>query len=124
MIETLHALRKKLVIGFVGGSDLKKIREQLQTGTEDCTRCSISSDFHISTNLYCGLSVVHDFDYGFAENGLTAYKLGKELPSQSFIGFLGEDRYKLLVNFALHYIADMDIPIKRCTTTSFDFINS
>ena len=54
-----------------------------------------------------------DFDYAFAENGLTAYKLGKQLPSQSFIQFLGEEKYKKLVNFILHYIADMDIPIKR-----------
>ncbi|KIM44858.1 hypothetical protein M413DRAFT_442829 [Hebeloma cylindrosporum] len=98
MIETLRALRKKLVIGFVGGSDFKKIREQLQTGTED---------------------VVHEFDYCFAENGLTAYKLGKELPSQSFISFLGEDRYKLLINFVLHYLADLDIPIKRGTFVEY-----
>lgn len=54
-----------------------------------------------------------DFDFCFAENGLTAYKLGKQLDSQSFIGFLGEDKYKQLVKFVLHYIADMDIPIKR-----------
>jgi len=98
MIETLRALRKKVVIGFIGGSDLKKIREQLQIGTED---------------------VVHEFDYSFAENGLTAYKLGKELPSQSFIGFLGEDRYKLLVKFVLHYLADMDLPIKRGTFVEY-----
>jgi hypothetical protein len=32
MIELLRALRKKVVIGFVGGSDLVKITEQLQTG--------------------------------------------------------------------------------------------
>ena len=57
--------------------------------------------------------VVENFDYGFAENGLTAYKAGKQLKSQSFINFLGEDKYKTLVNFILHYIADMDIPIKR-----------
>ena len=57
---------------------------------------------------------IEDFDFGFAENGLTAFKLGKALPSQSFINYVGEDRYKLLVNFILHYIADMDIPIKRC----------
>lgn len=57
--------------------------------------------------------VVEDFDFAFAENGLTAYKLGKPLSSQSFIKFVGEDRYKPLVNFILHYIADMDIPIKR-----------
>jgi phosphomannomutase len=67
-----------------------------------------------------GLSVIHEFDYCFAENGLTAYELGKELPSQSFIGFLGEDRYKLLVNFVLHYLADMDLPIKRYLTILFD----
>ena len=49
----------------------------------------------------------------FAENGLVAYKLGKQLPSQSFIQYVGEDRYKKLANFILHYIADLDIPIKR-----------
>jgi len=64
-----------------------------------------------------GVPVIHEFDYSFAENGLTAYKLGNELPSQSFIGFLGEDRYKLLVKFVLHYLADMDLPIKRYLTT-------
>jgi phosphomannomutase len=58
-------------------------------------------------------SVVDNFDYGFAENGLTAYKFGQELASQSFIKWIGEDEYKKLVKFLLHYIADMDIPIKR-----------
>lgn len=57
--------------------------------------------------------VVDDFDFAFAENGLTAYKMGKVLPSQSFIKFVGEDRYKKLVNFILHYLADIDLPIKR-----------
>lgn len=49
----------------------------------------------------------------FAENGLVAFKDGEALPSQSFIKFIGEERYKKLANFILHYIADMDIPIKR-----------
>ena len=53
------------------------------------------------------------FDYEFAENRLIAYKQGVELPSESFIQFVGEERYKKLVNFILHYIADLDIPIKR-----------
>jgi len=98
MIETLRELRKKFVIGFVGGSDLVKISEQLQVGDN---------------------SVINDFDYAFAENGLTAYKLGQALPSQSFINFVGEEKYKLLVNFILHYIADLDIPIKRGTFVEF-----
>ncbi|KAF8825898.1 hypothetical protein HHX47_DHR6000632 [Lentinula edodes] len=90
--KALQDLRKKVVIGFVGGSDFVKISEQL----------SVS-----------GSNVVDDFDYAFAENGLTAYKSGKLLATQSFIKFLGEERYKTLVNFILHYVADLDIPIKR-----------
>ena len=61
MKKTLEKLREKVVIGFVGGSDLSKQVEQL------------------------GPNVLNDFDYCFSENGLTAYKLGKELASQSFI---------------------------------------
>jgi len=98
MIEALRKLRKKVVIGFVGGSDFAKITEQLQTG---------------ETNI------LDEFDYAFAENGLTAFKLGKALPSQSFINFLGEERYKPFVNFILHYIADLNIPIKRGTFVEF-----
>jgi len=98
MITLLRELRKKVTIGFVGGSDLPKISEQLSVEGSDVTQ---------------------DFDFAFAENGLTAYRLGKELPSQSFIKFLGEDRYKTLVNFILHYLADMDVPIKRGTFVEF-----
>ncbi|KAF8341784.1 eukaryotic phosphomannomutase [Amanita rubescens] len=98
MIYTLRALRKKFVIGFVGGSDMVKILEQLSVGGNDA---------------------IQDFDYAFAENGLTAYKLGQKLESQSFIKFVGEDRYKELVKFILHYIADLDIPIKRGTFIEF-----
>ncbi|KAF5355325.1 hypothetical protein D9758_006033 [Tetrapyrgos nigripes] len=98
MLQTLKDLRKKVVIGFVGGSDLVKITEQLSAN---------------------GSNPLDDFDYGFAENGLTAYKLGKPLASQSFIKYIGEDRYKPLVNFILHYIADLDIPIKRGTFVEF-----
>ncbi|KZP26640.1 eukaryotic phosphomannomutase [Athelia psychrophila] len=98
MITLLRELREKVTIGFVGGSDLPKISGQLAVA---------------------GFNATQDFDFAFAENGLTAYRLGKELPSQSFIKFLGEDRYKTLVNFILHYLADMDVPVKRGTFVEF-----
>ncbi|KAL1717224.1 eukaryotic phosphomannomutase [Schizophyllum commune] len=98
MLEVLRDVRKKAVIGFVGGSDLVKITEQLQVP---------------------GIDVLSEWDYGFAENGLTAYKQGKQLASQSFINWLGEEKYKPLVNFILHYLADLDIPIKRGTFVEF-----
>ncbi|KAF8997043.1 Phosphomannomutase, partial [Haplosporangium bisporale] len=45
--------------------------------------------------------------------------MGVQLASQSFIGYLGEERYKKLANFVLRYIADLDIPIKRGTFIEF-----
>lgn len=99
ILKTLEDLRKKAVIGFVGGSDLLKIREQLE----------------VTPNA----NVLESFDYCFAENGLTAYQSGKLLASQSFINHLGEDRYKKLVNFCLKEISELDIPIKRGTFVEF-----
>ncbi|EJU03613.1 phosphomannomutase [Dacryopinax primogenitus] len=99
MLEVLKEVRKKAVIGFVGGSDLAKISEQLVPDGKG--------------------KVVENFDYGFAENGLTAYKLGKALPSNSFIKQVGEERYKKLANFILRYLADVDIPVKRGTFIEF-----
>lgn len=95
MRDTLTKLRKKAVIGFVGGSDLSKQVEQL------------------------GAGVLDDFDYCFSENGLTAYKSGKELASQSFIGWLGEEKYNALIKFVLRYLADLDLPVRRGTFVEF-----
>jgi phosphomannomutase len=59
------------------------------------------------------------FDFCFSENGLTAFKMGQPLSSTSFIKWIGEDKYKQLSSFILHYIADLDIPIKRGTFIEF-----
>ncbi|KAH9034674.1 eukaryotic phosphomannomutase [Lactarius hengduanensis] len=75
MLQLLKELRKKVVIGFVGGSDLVKISDQLSIP---------------------GSNAIDAFDFAFAENGLIAYRLGKPLESQSFIKFVGEERYKKL----------------------------
>lgn len=98
MFSLLQQLRQKVAIGFVGGSDLVKQQEQLGVN---------------------GANVIDMFDYCFAENGLTAYRQGVALPSNSFIQWLGEDRYKPLASFILHYIADLDIPVKRGTFIEF-----
>ncbi|KAK4128785.1 eukaryotic phosphomannomutase [Parathielavia appendiculata] len=98
MLDLLSRLRQKCAIGFVGGSDLVKQQEQL--GTPD-------------------INVTTLFDFCFAENGLTAYRLGEPLPSNSFIKWIGEEQYKELVRFILHYIADLEIPVKRGTFIEF-----
>jgi len=93
--KMLTELRGKMSIGLVGGSDLAKIQEQM------------------------GIDVVHNFDFLFSENGLVAYKDGKLFKTQSLKEHLGEDKIKKLVNFMLHYIADLDIPVKRGTFVEF-----
>ena len=98
MLQLLSELRHKVAIGFVGGSDLAKQQEQL--GTSD-------------------ISVTTQFDFCFAENGLTAYRMGIPLPSTSFIGWLGEEKYKRLARFCLRYIADLDLPVIRGTFIEF-----
>jgi phosphomannomutase len=93
--QLLADLRKKVVIGFVGGSDFQKQVEQL------------------------GPNILQEFDFCFSENGLTAYKLGQQLASQSFIGWIGEEKYNKLVVFILKYLSELDLPKRRGTFIEF-----
>uniref|UniRef100_A0A2P2JE15 Phosphomannomutase n=1 Tax=Rhizophora mucronata TaxID=61149 RepID=A0A2P2JE15_RHIMU len=95
MLEFMQELRKVVTVGVVGGSDFSKITEQL------------------------GKTVINDYDYVFSENGLVAHKDGKLIGTQSLKSFIGEEKLKELINFILHYIADLDIPIKRGTFIEF-----
>jgi len=89
-------VKSKATIGVVSGSDLEKIKEQLN-----------------------GDRLVVDFDYVFPENGLVFIKNGVEINKQSIQKHLGEANIKRIINFCLHYIADLDIPIKRGTFIDF-----
>jgi phosphomannomutase len=93
--DFLQALRSKVVVGIVGGSDLVKQQEQM------------------------GANVTKEVDYSFSENGLVAYKDGKMIGKRSINEELGEANIKRFVNFVLRYIADLDIPIKRGTFIEF-----
>ncbi|KAK4265740.1 hypothetical protein QN277_026754 [Acacia crassicarpa] len=95
MSKFMQELREVVTVGIVGGSDLIKISEQL------------------------GSTVISDYDFVFSENGLVAHKEGKLTSVQSLKSFLGEEKLKELINFTLHYIADLDIPIKRGTFIEF-----
>ena len=105
MLDTLKQLREHVAVGFVGGSDLNKIVSSF-SWLEQRTVC-----LHVIDIL---IPVLKNFDYGFAENGLTAYRLEEQLPSQSFINWLGEEKYKKLIKFALKYISNLDLPVMRC----------
>ncbi|XP_042294235.1 phosphomannomutase 2 isoform X2 [Sceloporus undulatus] len=99
MAAFLQALRKRVTVGVVGGSDFGKIQEQL------------------------GEDVVEKFDYVFPENGLVAYKDGKFVSKQSIQGHLGEELLQDLINYCLSYIAKIKLPRKRygCNTSVSSF---
>ncbi|OQU81079.1 hypothetical protein SORBI_3006G008200 [Sorghum bicolor] len=112
MLEFMRQLRQHVALGVVGGSDLAKITEQLgKSGLEPIQ------------------SIFTDYDYVFSENGLVAHKNGELIGTQalnndrpvvlhslqSLKSFLGDDKLKEIINFTLHYIADLDIPIKTGT---------
>merc|ERR1719270_125830 len=87
----LKELRSKCYIGFVGGSDLPKQKDQI------------------------GDDVLDLFDYGFAENGLTAFKGNKRLNDHSIKKEMNEKDMQKFINFCLKYIADLELPVKRGT---------
>eukprot|EP00009_Paramoeba_aestuarina_P007421 CAMPEP_0201523364 /NCGR_PEP_ID=MMETSP0161_2-20130828/19583_1 /ASSEMBLY_ACC=CAM_ASM_000251 /TAXON_ID=180227 /ORGANISM="Neoparamoeba aestuarina, Strain SoJaBio B1-5/56/2" /LENGTH=247 /DNA_ID=CAMNT_0047922463 /DNA_START=147 /DNA_END=890 /DNA_ORIENTATION=+ len=94
-LDYLQKLREKCVVGIVGGSDQSKALEQL------------------------GKNALSNFDYCFFENGLVAFKQGELIHRASIASFLGDEKLKQLINFVLHYIADLDIPVKRGTFIEF-----
>lgn len=82
--------------GIVGGSDLPKMQEQMDS--DDVTLM---------------------YDYVFSENGLVAFKNGKEFRRMSIKTYFGEEKIKRFVNFCLRYMSELDIPKKRGTFIEF-----
>ena len=76
-------------MGIVGGSDLKKQKEQM------------------------GENIINEVKYSFSENGLVAYKDGKLIGTTYLKDYLGEVNLKRIINFCLNYISKLDIPIKE-----------
>nr|CAG4642426.1 EOG090X0438 [Evadne anonyx] len=86
----LNKLKPKCTVGLVGGSDLKKIAEQMG-----------------------GMEVLNKFDYVFAENGLVAYKNGKLIGQMNIQEHMGEEKLQTFINYALNYMSKLTIPVKR-----------
>ena len=78
-------------LATVGGSDLPKAKEQLQTA-------------------------IDLLKFVFTENGLVYLDSKKELHKVDKVtNFLGFEKYKEFINFCLKYISELDIPVKTGT---------
>ncbi|OHS96786.1 Phosphomannomutase [Tritrichomonas foetus] len=91
MLQILKELREKCVVGIVGGSDLPKQYDQL------------------------GDNVLDLVDYSFSENGLVAYKGREKIGEASIRDQYTQEQFNRFINWCLHYIADLDIPVKSGT---------
>ncbi|KAJ8953947.1 hypothetical protein NQ318_019190 [Aromia moschata] len=92
----LYKVKPLSCIALVGGSDFKKIAEQMG-----------------------GSDVVHKFDYVFSENGLVYFKYGKEEGRQSIQKFMGENVLQQFINYVLKYLSTITLPVKRGTFVEF-----
>ncbi|XP_023013965.2 phosphomannomutase [Leptinotarsa decemlineata] len=92
----LNKVKPLCTLGLVGGSDFKKIAEQMK-----------------------GEDVVNKFEYVFAENGLVQFKQGKEIGRQSIQNFLGEEALQTFINFVLKYLSTIKLPVKRGNFVEF-----
>uniref|UniRef100_A0A0N4ZEZ8 Phosphomannomutase n=1 Tax=Parastrongyloides trichosuri TaxID=131310 RepID=A0A0N4ZEZ8_PARTI len=90
--EFWKELSKTIPLGIVGGSDFGKICEQLNVPEKEL--CST-------------------FQYVFAENGLDGKIHGEQIPRQSLIHFLGDDKYQTFINYVFKLFSEISIPKKR-----------
>ena len=93
MIDTLNKLRnlENVDIGIVGGSDLKKQKEQL--GEEN----------------------IKLFKWVFSENGLVAFENNIQFNCENIVKKLGEKSFTKLINICLFEISKTENPVKRGT---------
>ncbi|CAF1046212.1 unnamed protein product [Adineta steineri] len=92
----LQEIRKKCLIGLVGGSDIVKIAEQIG-----------------------GTKAIAKYDYVFAENGLVAYKNGQLFFEENIQKHIGEDNLQTFINYCLKYLSEIQLPFKRGTFIEF-----
>lgn len=99
MTQFVTSLGQHACVGVVGGSDLPKIYEQLAKGDA---------------------AAVHNMcEFVFAENGLVAFKDGQLIHKASLVSQLGDAFLQRFINFALAYLAKIELPLKRGNFVEF-----
>lgn len=102
LYDFLQQLKTKVTVGFVGGSDIAKIAEQVEPEGTDKSPPKVAI-----------AKLLQNFEYVFAENGLVAYKNGECLPTDNIVDFIGEDKLQRFINFALRHLSEITLPCKR-----------
>lgn len=91
MLQFLNSLRRYVSIGFIGGSNIEKQKEQIND------------------------QILELFDYSFPENGLIFYRQEKKISEKTMVSHLGEDKLQKIINDSLKYLSQIKLPFKRGT---------
>ncbi|KAG6493609.1 hypothetical protein ZIOFF_048601 [Zingiber officinale] len=129
MLEVMRELRKVVTVGVVGGSDLVKITEQLgnsvlndydyvfsENGLLAYKNGELIGRQLVDSLLPFALSFGLNLCSSLLSSSVLGILKGFSDVLQSLKSFLGDDKLKEFINFTLHYIADLEIPIKRWGT--------
>ncbi|XP_047517702.1 phosphomannomutase [Pieris napi] len=92
----LNHVKPEVAIGLVSGSDYSKIVEQMD-----------------------GEDITNQFDYVFCENGVMQYQQGELKNTQSILNHAGERTLQRVINFALGYMSNIELPAKRGNFVEF-----
>lgn len=95
MRDFLQIVRKKVTVALIGGSPLRQMFDKV------------------------GQNILNEVDFLFAENGLVAYADGKLLKEMRLADVLTEEQIQAMLNWALHYISELKLPVKRGTFVDF-----
>lgn len=119
MREFLIEARKRVPLAIVGGSDFKKITEQLADHDKDLCMSLLIFFFELQILISSFFPVLSLFDYTFSENGLYGFKGTEPYPVQSIQKAIGDAKLQELINFALRYMSDIQLPVKRGNFVEF-----
>ncbi|XP_041981405.1 phosphomannomutase-like [Aricia agestis] len=92
----LNKVKPVASIGLISSSDYPKVVEKLN-GEENTNK----------------------FDYVFCDNGVLFYKNGKLIKSESILSIVGESTLQSVINFALGYMSEIQLPAKRGNFVEF-----
>jgi hypothetical protein len=124
MLEFIQAMRSKVVVGVVGGSDLVKQQEQLgANGALPIQRFSTVLNTRCS-GQYSGLQLQREWigclqgrtmhwAHGQASVSTNSLALTPPCMHQTIADHLGEGNLQDFVNWTLRYLSDIVLPIKR-----------
>ncbi|CAK1595694.1 unnamed protein product [Parnassius mnemosyne] len=92
----LNEVKTRVKVGLVSGSDYSKIVEQMD-----------------------GEEITNQFDYVFCENGVVQYQQGQLKSTESILNYIGEQTLQRVINFALGYMSQLELPSKRGNFVEF-----